>query len=392
MVKRAGEEQILVLAPLGRDAEAICQRLESAGLPCRACADVDELCHRLATGAGAVLLTEETLTAAARKTLLQALASQPVWSDLPVTLLLSAAGRGPQSRGAQRAADVQAILPGRNVTILRRPVPAPTLVSVMKAARLARQRQYEVREHLQERKKRAHELERRVRERTEQVRELAAQLTLVEQAERHRISQILHDDVQQRLFSVQMQLLMLQGELSDDGREVAQEQIGEIEEALANAIEILRSLSIELSPAILHDEGLADALRWLAEQMRQRFNLTVAVEAAGPFPILDDGLRVLLFQIVRELLFNVVKHAHTPEAAVKLAHGDGQIHMEVSDKGQGFDVDATWYDGEHSGTAVAGQGLLTIRRRLSLFDGRMHITSSLDGGTRVIVEAPLRGG
>ena len=382
--EKVTEERILVLAPLGRDAEVICERLESAGFSCRPCRDMDDLQAALAIGAGAVVLTEEILTEKAREMLLQAMAAQPVWSDLPVTLLLSAA-----ARGSHDPADVQAILPGRNVTILRRPVPTSTLVSLTHAALLARRRQYEVREHLKERLRRAEELEQRVRKRTEQVRQLAAQFTLAEQAERHRISQVLHDDVQQRLFSLKIQTTILESTLAEGSLDAAQAEIEEIKQGLDKLIEITRSLSVDLSPAILYNEGLTEALSWLADQMQKRYGLTVEIEANDSFMIRNDGLRVLLFQIVRELLFNVVKHADATFATVTLERVDGRIRMQVSDEGRGFDVETVLHKQEGAERALLGYGLQTIRHRLDLFDGRVEIDSRVGGGTRVVIDAPM---
>ena len=65
---------------------------------------------------------------------------------------------------------------------------------------------------------------------------------------------------------------------------------------------------MDLSPPVLHNEGLAAAMRWLASQMSQQQGLTVEVAAESELPRLSQDLRVLLFQTVRELLFNVVKN------------------------------------------------------------------------------------
>src|SRR5437763_11655042 len=93
MADRADEgNRVLVLAPLGRDAEVLCRLLAGDGLAAEACRDAGDLAARLGEGAGAVLLTEEGLAGPGAEELVLALAEQPVWSDLPV-LLLDGAGR-----------------------------------------------------------------------------------------------------------------------------------------------------------------------------------------------------------------------------------------------------------------------------------------------------------
>jgi signal transduction histidine kinase len=72
---------------------------------------------------------------------------------------------------------------------------------------------------------------------------------------------------------------------------------------------------------VLHDEGLPEAIRWLAGLMQQQHGLAVAVEAAPELPPLDKDVRMLLFQLERELLFNVIKHAGVGAATVELAGG-----------------------------------------------------------------------
>jgi PAS domain S-box-containing protein len=226
-------------------------------------------------------------------------------------------------------------------------------------------------------------LENRVAERTQQVRNLVSQLTMSEHAERRRISQILHDDLQQRLYGIQFQLTFLSGLIGGGERASALKHITAMEEELKHSLQITRSLSVDLSPPVLYDEGLTEAIRWLANQMKQQHGLTVQIHAADNVPLPGQDLRVLLFQVVRELLFNVVKHAGVSEAIVSLSRADHHIHIEVVDQGGGFDADASLTDSVHS------HGLLQSRHRLELMGGRIEVTSRAGFGTRIIIECPV---
>jgi signal transduction histidine kinase len=100
-------------------------------------------------------------------------------------------------------------------------------------------------------------------------------------------------------------------------------------------------------------------------------------------PLPSEDLRVLLFQIVRELLFNVVKHAATNEATVSLSHRDGRMWIAVRDEGRGFIADDEG--------AKNSQGLTRIRQRLELIGGQMQIISSPGQGTEILLSSPLNG-
>lgn len=216
-----------------------------------------------------------------------------------------------------------------------------------------------------------------------QVRNLASALTLAEQAERRRISQILHEDLQQLLYAIQTHVEQVAGDIP--AADTAAKRLAE--EAcnwLADAVQVTRRLTVDLSPPILKEEGLVDALTWLATQMKDANDLQVTIVAAHAFPIVNQDMRVLLFQIIRELLFNVVKHALVGEATITLRDSeDGQLIITVSDEGCGFDVAAT------TTTHAGGFGLFSVRERLELFGGRLAITSASGAGTQVTLSIAL---
>jgi two-component system CheB/CheR fusion protein len=213
----------------------------------------------------------------------------------------------------------------------------------------------------------------------EKIRSLAAELTRAEQEERHRISQVLHDDLQQRLFAIKAQLSFLKDvNLSAD----TYRELDQIQASLSETIAITRNLSIDLSPIILHGEGLKEAMTWLAFRMKEQYGLHMDLEANENFTPLDQHMRMLLFQSIRELLFNVVKHAGILEAKVTLEQVNGQDRITVSDDGKGFDTEAVLNDTQ------TAHGLLIIQERLSLLGCRMEIISKPGGGTRILIEIP----
>jgi signal transduction histidine kinase len=137
------DERILILAPTGRDAEMTARFLMEAGLHGEVCAHIQELCREILIGSGLAFLTGEALTREAVQCLLEALAEQPTWSDLPLVVLTSGGGQTPENADA-----LDALIETGNVTLIERPVRVMTLLSTIKSALRARRRQYDVREHL----------------------------------------------------------------------------------------------------------------------------------------------------------------------------------------------------------------------------------------------------
>lgn len=223
------------------------------------------------------------------------------------------------------------------------------------------------------------------RRRSEQkIRSLSSELTRAEQAERRRISQILHDDLQQRLFAIKVQLAMLK----DSNEQVKaspalQADLEQVQGWLSEAITITRDMSIDLSPIVLQGEGLTEAINWLASRMKEQYGLQVTLEINYDFQHCDDDMRILLFQSIRELLFNSVKHGESAGATVTMEQVEGIGRITISDTGRGFDVAATLNDPR------ASHGLLIIQDRLSVVGGNMQVTSILGEGTRVVLETQL---
>jgi signal transduction histidine kinase/DNA-binding response OmpR family regulator len=142
---RENERRVLTLAPTGRDARATRDVLASAGIEATICANIADLCRCLESGAGVALLTDESLKVNGSIAALSAtLQRQPKWSDIPLVLLASGGSDSPIA--------VMALQSLANVLVLDRPVHLPTLVSALSTALRSRGRQYEIRDHLDERK------------------------------------------------------------------------------------------------------------------------------------------------------------------------------------------------------------------------------------------------
>src|SRR6185437_1408182 len=222
----------------------------------------------------------------------------------------------------------------------------------------------------------------------QQVRRMASMLTMAEHAERRRISQVLHDDLQQQLHSIQMKLSAARSAIGQGKFESAIRHLEAAENWSGEGVDTARRLTVDLSPPILKSEGLAESLEWLVSQMRKMHGLDVILAGERELQLHDDAKRVLVYQVVRELLFNVVKYANTDSARIELRRVNDNLEMRVVDEGVGFDPQKLRYEPKPGG---GGFGLASASERLALVGGHLDIESAPGFGTCITLHVPLDG-
>jgi PAS domain S-box-containing protein len=226
------------------------------------------------------------------------------------------------------------------------------------------------------------EAEEKLMQYQQQLRSLASELSLAEERLRRRIAAELHDNIAQNLAISKIKLESLTG---DDKPELTK-SINEVTGLIAQTIDATRTLTFEISPPVLYELGFETAVGWLVRQTRQRFDLDVKfIDDKKPKP-LDIDIRVLLFQAVRELLVNVVKHARAEKAKVSIHRIDGNIQITIEDDGVGFDVSTA---GIPNYSTKEGFGLFNIKERLDQIGGNVIIHSGRNKGTQIILTAPV---
>ncbi|MBK8165088.1 MAG: hypothetical protein IPK64_03875 [bacterium] len=224
-------------------------------------------------------------------------------------------------------------------------------------------------------------LEQQVAERTASLRRLAAEVCLAEERERRRIAEDLHDHLGQALALIKIRLQGLRGDAVFGGHGGALEELVALSD---QAIRYTRGLTFELSPPILYELGLGPALEWLGEDTSRRHGLRVTVRDRSR-PALPDDLKVMLWKSARELLHNVVKHAHATSVSVTLQARDGLVVLEVADDGRGCDPARARRD------SGARFGLFSIEERLRQLGGGMDVDAAPGRGMRVRLTAAISG-
>ncbi len=217
-------------------------------------------------------------------------------------------------------------------------------------------------------------------QRNAQFRALASKLTKAEEEERRRIARLLHDNHQQLLVAAKFKAEILVSHLYGSDVNAAGAQLVEI---LDQALEVTRSLTMELAPPILYGAGFVSAMEWLARWMEEHHQLEVAVIGALPVTPLPADVSGLLFRSVRELLFNVIKHAGVKRASVNIVAFDQGLRVTVSDEGVGFNVTEVLQ-------TPRSYGLFSIQEQLTGLDGRLDISSRPEHGTVCALSIPVR--
>lgn len=271
-----------------------------------------------------------------------------------------------------------------------------TIMAALKNNQLSQEREqyYQaLHEREQELKALNEELEERVRQRTadleqrnNEVRRLASALTLAEHEERGRLALLLHEDLQQILFGMRIRLHILLQELPTLGQGQLRDLIEGVADSTERAIDVAQTLSIRLNPPAFKGEDLREALQWLVHHMHERYNLVVHLKIQGNCQIPQKDKRILLVQLIRELLFNVVEHAEVEEAFLEASDEEEQLVIQVKDRGIGFEVQAA----QQKQSPTGYMGLVNIKERLSLLGGHLQITSSPGQGTEVTIVVPLQ--
>jgi signal transduction histidine kinase len=392
------ELRVLVVAPTRTDAAVSRAVLARAEFDCAVCTDQGELCRELEVGAGAVILTEEALGPATCGRFVEWLGRQPPWSDLPV-LVLMRGGRDAPARPLGRLG---------NGIVLDRPVRVATLVSVVRSALRARERQYQIRDHLAERERvqealrQAHAgLERRVQERTAELRETQAKAL---QAERlaaigQMVAGLAHE-CRNALQRGQACLSVLSARLA--GRPELTDLLGRMQAAQDDLHRLFNEVRDYAAPVNL-DSGPCD----LAEVWRQAWadleplrlgrDASLAEEPAAADPrCRADAFH--LRQVFRNLLENALSAGADPVRVVvgcAAAELDGReaVRVTVRDNGPGFaGVDRQKAFEPFVTTKVRGTGLgLAICKRIVEAHGGVIAVGDGPGpGAEVLVTLPRR--
>ena len=208
-------------------------------------------------------------------------------------------------------------------------------------------------------------------------REAVRRVVQAQELERRRLARELHDETGQALTSILLGLKPLEEALADHPTLAA---LAELREHVVSALQDVRRLAVELRPAVLDDFGLVSALERLTDSFAEQKEIRVDFHSALGETRLPSEVETTLYRVVQEALTNIVKHANAQSVSISIARRGSSVAAVVEDDGEGFDPRKTRDE---------GIGLLGMRERLALLDGRLEVESRPGAGTTVVAEVPL---
>ena len=372
-------QRLLILAPTGRDAALAASILGDAGTLCECCETLDTVCDRLEKGAGALLIAEEAVAGTRGARLHEWLAQQPSWSDLPILILAR--------HGADSAAVAQSMEQLGNVTVLERPTRVSALVSAARTALRARQRQYQIRDHLAARRSAEEALRDADRRKDEFLAMLAHELRNPLAPLRNSLHVLRAtnrgDTTLERLGAIMERQLSNLVRLVDDLLEVARITRGKIE---------LRCEAIDIAAVA---RGAIETSRPLIDVAGHRLDVTLPQE-----PMMLEGDAVRLNQVISNLLNNAAKYTD-PGGHIRLTmEREGEwLAIAVRDNGIGiapemlgrvfdlFTQAERGYNRTHGGLGI---GLTLVKRLVEMHGGTITARSEgLGRGSELVLRLPL---
>jgi len=224
------------------------------------------------------------------------------------------------------------------------------------------------------------QVEETLRESQRELQVLTGRLLHSQETERRRIARELHDDLNQSLALLSVDLDLLGQKPLEAGHQLG----GRIQELSARVKQLSSSvhgLSHQLHPSKLEQLGLLAAVRGLCQELTQSHRLPIAFTHHDVPDTLPEDTALCLYRIVQEALGNVLKHSGAQHAWVELTRRAGAVSLRVADDGVGFDPKLVGRNG--------GLGLVSMRERLRLVRGQITIDSQPSAGTRIAVSVPL---
>jgi signal transduction histidine kinase len=213
------------------------------------------------------------------------------------------------------------------------------------------------------------------------LRTLVSRLSTVEIQERKQISEDLHENIGQYLAISAIKL----NEISSAQPGLA-ESLAEPRELIDEAIKFTRTLTYKLGNPILDQLGLGAALEWLVDQIQTTHDMLVQLEVDEELKGLKGEISTFLFNAIRELLYNVIRHAQAQKTTVSVFVNQDYIHVKVEDNGVGFDTSSIESDSlEHMSF-----GIFNLTERIKCLGGDIKIKSISQQGTRVEMNIPTQ--
>ncbi|MCI2229377.1 PAS domain-containing protein [Polaribacter sp. MSW13] len=213
---------------------------------------------------------------------------------------------------------------------------------------------------------------------------LTTEITLIEEKQKKEIASNIHDHLSQSLVISKMKINELKKNPQLKGTE---EDLKFIETHISTALENSRKITYELSPPILYQLGIIDALGWLLEEIETIHKIKCQLTSNVDYIKLSDIESILLYRSIQEVINNTIKYAKASLITLEVDKNTLGVNLFVRDNGAGFDT-SKLYNNIRSGSG-SGFGLFTVQERIKNIQGEFNIKSKKNIGTTVSFFIPL---
>lgn len=216
---------------------------------------------------------------------------------------------------------------------------------------------------------------------SEQLRNLSLHLQSVREEERAYIARELHDELGQMLTALKIQITLLSKKLRRDQADI-KNKAKILTVTIESSIVTVRKLASKLRPGILDELGLIPAIEWQAQEFSRLNGIICSIELPETEPHFEKEISTAIFRILQEALTNIVRHANASRVKILFKETKDNFVVEITDNGKG--ITASRINDPKS------LGLLGMQERALLFGGKVFIKKTMNSGTTVQVEIPIK--
>ncbi|GGA43781.1 sensor histidine kinase [Paenibacillus physcomitrellae] len=213
---------------------------------------------------------------------------------------------------------------------------------------------------------------------------IGLKIILAQEEERKRISREIHDGPAQLLANMVLRTEIVERMLVKQDFNMVRDEIIDLKQQVRSSLEEMRKVIFNLRPMALDDLGLVPTLRKYVHDYEEKTKIRTTFETRGKEQRLSSAMEAAIFRLVQEALNNAAKHAYPTFVGVEITYQAQMIKIVVQDNGLGFKVDKL----EQKTKEHSHFGLIGMRERVELLDGRMEIESAENQGTKIVIHIP----
>ncbi len=216
---------------------------------------------------------------------------------------------------------------------------------------------------------------------------LGLKIILAQEDERKRIAREIHDGMAQTMANVVLRTEIAERMLSKQEYTSVKVELVDLKSQVRGGLEEVRKIIFNLRPMALDDLGIVPTIRKYVQDFEEKNKIRTQFNLVGRESRLPSGMEIAIFRLVQEAFSNVAKHANATFVSAELTFEKDQVQIYIVDNGEGFDVKLT----EQEIAKGNNFGMLGMRERLELLEGKMDIVSEKNSGTKITMLIPIGG-